>query len=644
MGQFNDALIRLLIRTAGVRAYNLFATDTRPARAQAMDVVQLYTGPIHTPASYDISHWKIVNDWANIVPHPVLMGTKATQGTGYKDPTFPEYFQKMKDIVKCRRLAYHFFEKTMDPVQQANWFVDYIQPYITDEDILCLDFEQGGETAPQLWAWCDRVHTRKPNNLIIIYSRKNLADPIAMNASEAGYFKEHPFWTAGYPTDWTQYTTTPPGYIPNQSKWGPVWLWQYTDSGHPEGIEGDTDCNLVEQPFLEWLGASVPPATEDEVTAPFKGVDRIVGRRFNSDVYITIMDPTMVTFQVAHETPFENGLFRTSDVCKTRSAQLGWNGDEWDKAAPLPAYPKNFAMADGALYVPRKTAEPSFCVRSDGSCFISHQTTGGVKHASTGRRYLIENGVIKDYLSGTEPQYTERHPRGLLGITQNGEVIMVTVDGRSDRSAGVTLKEGAQILKEFGAYTAFDRGGGGDAVDVIDGVVQNVPCDTGSNGQPGVERAIPQSILAYAQKESDMSDKRYDATALGDGTRIRLDHNTAANYVNSYPRGTVFSGNEIFTATVQLSNANGVYQKVGDKWLRVELVNGQPPKDSAGAVITVPVWVALIHMGSAYCTVVDNGAPTDPTDPPPAGAMHVVFTADIEGYKPLTLEGDAEPA
>jgi exopolysaccharide biosynthesis protein len=406
------------------------------------------------------------------------------------------------------------------------------------------------------------------------------------------------------------------------------------------GITGGADSNLVEPAAIDWLGASTPPTPEDEVTAPFKGVDRIVGRRFNSDVYITIMDPTMVTFQVAHETPFDNGLFRTSDICITRNAQLGWNGDEWDKAAPLPAYPKNFAMADGALYVPRKTAEPSFCVRSDGSCFISHQTTGGVKQASTGRRYLIENGVIKDYLSGSEAQYTERHPRGLLGITSNGEVIMVTVDGRSDRSAGVTLKEGAQILKEFGAYTAFDRGGGGDAVDVMDGVVQNVPCDTGSNGQPGVERAIPQSILAYAQKESDMSDKRYDATALGDGTRIRLDHNTAANYVNSYPRNTVFSGDEIFTATVQLSNANGVYQKVGDKWLRVELVNGQPPKDSSGVVLTVPVWVALIHMGSAYCTVVDNGT----TPPPPTNTVHVVFTADIDGYKPLTLEGDAEPA
>jgi hypothetical protein len=433
----------------------------------------------------------------------------------------------------------------------------------------------------------------------------------------------------------SNYTTTPAGYIPDQTKWGPVWFWQYTDQGPVQGITGGADSNLVEPAAIEWLGETPPPAEEDVVTEPYLGVQRTVGRRFNSDIYMTVVRPAYVRFQVVHEVPLDNGLFRPSEYCRQFNAQLAWNGDEWDKNAPLPAFPKNMAVSNGVTYVSRFSAEPSLNVQQNGAAEIIHRVTGGEYNTSTGRRYLIENGVIKDYLSGSEAQYTERHPRGLTGIMQDGTVLMLTVDGRTTKSQGVTLKEGAQILLEFGAYTAFDRGGGGDAVDVMDGVVQNVPCDTGTNGQPGVERAVPQAILVFAQKESNMA-YRYKATANGDGTRLRLDHNTLANYVNSYPRGTVFEGDELFVAPTDLSNASGVYQKAGDKWLRVLKVNGQDPRNSAGVVLTQPVWVSVLHMGSQQiCSLVDNGATEPPVDPPPSGVetLHVVATQGTQRWE-----------
>lgn len=218
---------------------------------------------VKMPPFYDISHWITVNNWAAINPKPLLMGTKATEADDYKDPTFPEYFGKMRTVVGCRRLAYHFFRKNVDAVRQANWFVDYITPYITVDDVLALDFEEGGETAPQLWAFLNRVKQRRPNNLIIIYSRKNLMDPIVMTESEKAFFKTFPTWPAGYPTDPDPYTTTPPGYIPDQSKWGPCWAWQYSDDGVVQGFEGNNiDLNLLEPAFIKWLGGSVPPDPE----------------------------------------------------------------------------------------------------------------------------------------------------------------------------------------------------------------------------------------------------------------------------------------------------------------------------------------------------------------------------------------------
>lgn len=259
-------IARLLIKTIGLKQalkiYNRFASDTSVEPIEAPLGVTLYSGDVKLPPFYDISHWKIVTNWDGISPAPLLMGTKATQGTSYKDPTFIEYFQNFKTRVHCRRLAYHFFEKTMDAVKQANWFCDFIAPYVTDEDILCLDFEQGGETASQLWAFVDRTQTRFPNNLIAFYSRKNIVDPISMTAAEKEFFQSFPFWTAGYPNDYSAYTTTPAGYIPDQSKWGPVWFWQYTDQGPVQGIEGGADSNLIEPDAIEWLGAPTPPQPE----------------------------------------------------------------------------------------------------------------------------------------------------------------------------------------------------------------------------------------------------------------------------------------------------------------------------------------------------------------------------------------------
>lgn len=624
--EFGFRILLFLLRVLGIRLflrlYNLIASDTKRTRTGQV-------GGVKIPPFYDISHWKEVDDWEGMSPPPLLMGTKATQGTNYRDPTFIEYFQNFKDRLHCRRLAYHFFEKTLNPVQQADWFANYIRPYITDDDILCLDFEQGGETAPNLWAFTDHLHFLFPNNLVVFYSRKNLADPIVMNNTEKSFFKSHPFWTAGYPTDYTPYTTTPAGYIPDQTKWGPVWFWQYTDQAPVHGIVNGCDGNLIEAVAIEWLGETPPPPEgEDIVSHPYKGVTRTTGRRFNSDIYVTVIEPSFVRFHVAHEKPFDNGLLLVSQVCRQYDASMGWNGDEWNKNVPLPAYPKNIAYEDGTKYVGRVSAEPSLNIRNTGMPEIIHAVNGQEYNTSSGRRYLIENGVIKSYLSGTEPQYTERHPRGLTGLTVGGMVIMVTVDGRSDRSQGVTLKEGALILQEFGAHVAYDRGGGGDAVDVMEGTVMNIPCDTGTNGQPGVERAVPQAILIYAQ-EDQMSSYRYDATANGDGTRIRLDHNTAANYVNSYPRGTIFSGDELFVAPTDLSNANGVYQKTGDKWLKIVKINGQNPVNSSGQPITTPVWVAVLHMGTQQiCTLVDNGG-----TPPPVDTLHVVATQGTERWE-----------
>ena len=59
---------------------------------------------------------------------------------------------------------------------------------------------------------------------------------------------------------------------------------------------------------------------------------------------------------------------------------------------------------------------------------------------------------------------SQRHPRTGLGVTADGTVLMVTVDGRRSASKGVTLAEMGQLLKSLGAVHAFNLDGGGSTV------------------------------------------------------------------------------------------------------------------------------------------------------------------------------------
>ena len=82
-----------------------------------------------------------------------------------------------------------------------------------------------------------------------------------------------------------------------------------------------------------------------------------------------------------------------------------------------------------------------------------------------------------------------RAPRTGAGITADGTVLLMVVDGRSQYSAGMTLKEFARYLKRFGAVSAVNFDGGGSSEMVLDGKIMNRPSD-GSERPVGVGLGI----------------------------------------------------------------------------------------------------------------------------------------------------------
>jgi len=96
---------------------------------------------------------------------------------------------------------------------------------------------------------------------------------------------------------------------------------------------------------------------------------------------------------------------------------------------------------------------------------------------------------------------SERHPRTALGVSKNGNtVILIVIDGRTSESVGATEEEVALWMRYFGANDAITLdGGGSSAMAILDGtvVLENIPVH---GAAPGVERAVA-SCIGFMQEE-----------------------------------------------------------------------------------------------------------------------------------------------
>jgi Phosphodiester glycosidase len=83
-----------------------------------------------------------------------------------------------------------------------------------------------------------------------------------------------------------------------------------------------------------------------------------------------------------------------------------------------------------------------------------------------------------------------RHPRTMAGVRRDGSLLLVTVDGRRPGwSAGVTLREGARVMRSLGARHALNLDGGGSTAMAVRGRTVNYPSD------PTGERPVSDAIM-----------------------------------------------------------------------------------------------------------------------------------------------------
>ncbi len=92
---------------------------------------------------------------------------------------------------------------------------------------------------------------------------------------------------------------------------------------------------------------------------------------------------------------------------------------------------------------------------------------------------LINEGIPSNIDEGFNNSFlSARHPRSVVGLTQNGEWIFMIVDGRNGmHSSGATISELTEILRSQKIPYALNLDGGGSTEIIIDGRIYNSPSD-----------------------------------------------------------------------------------------------------------------------------------------------------------------------
>lgn len=286
---------------------------------------------IKTPVAYDTSYWESIPDFAKVNPRPLYVATRATLGKDYTDPTFVRYFTDL-GFDGIRRGAYHAFRKAQDAKEQARKFISVVKPFVTNKDVLEFDFEEGGETAAQLLTWLEVVHSQFPANLIMVYSRRNLMDQIVMTAAQKLEMKRYPVWVAGYPPDPDIYNEVPDFYIPDPTRWGPVYMWQYSDQAIVEGVKGEVDVNWLSPDFIKWLG------TQQGVLMYYGKVttDKLNIRSGPGTAYADIGD--LFKGDLVEASELVGGWWHLTKATRANGTPIGWNGEAWSSGTYIAAY------------------------------------------------------------------------------------------------------------------------------------------------------------------------------------------------------------------------------------------------------------------------------------------------------------------
>lgn len=194
----------------------------------------------------DVSYWEAGIDWKKVRGDGIrFVFIKATEGEQYVDPTFDDNWLGARSVGILRG-AYHFFHPNMNPVKQAEKFLQVIRGMDDDGELPpVLDLEvtdnQSNQTIlERAKAWLDRIQ-QNLGVAPIIYSNRGFLE---FNFSVPG--GGPPFWTRNHMLWIANYGQSEPSLPPGWLDWS---FWQHSETGKVNGINASVD--------MDWFNGSV---------------------------------------------------------------------------------------------------------------------------------------------------------------------------------------------------------------------------------------------------------------------------------------------------------------------------------------------------------------------------------------------------
>ena len=213
----------------------------------------------------------------------------------------------------------------------------------------------------------------------------------------------------------------------------------------------------------------------------------------NTTVYVAdvqIADISLLKTALAGNTYARNLTETTSVQAANAGAILAINGDYYG------AQERGYVLRNGVLYRASAQsgtdalvigADGNFRIITEGETSADTLVREGAWQVLTFGPALINGGQVTVSSSDEVGRAMTSNPRTAIGQISEGHYLLVVSDGRTKESAGLSLRQLAELMQSLGAQVAYNLDGGGSSTMVFQGRVVNNPT---TNGRSIRERSV----------------------------------------------------------------------------------------------------------------------------------------------------------
>lgn len=256
-------------------------------------------------------------------------------------------------------------------------------------------------------------------------------------------------------------------------------------------VEASTAPTATEPPAEQ--ATTAPISTDTEY--PDDQIDIVLTtmRVENTTVYVAdvqIADISLLKTALAGNTYARNLTETTSVQAANAGAILAINGDYYG------AQERGYVLRNGVLYrASAQSGTDALVIGADGNFRIINEgetsadtlVREGAWQVLTFGPALINGGQVTVSSSDEVGRAMTSNPRTAIGQISEGHYLLVVSDGRTKESAGLSLRQLAELMQSLGAQIAYNLDGGGSSTMVFQGRVVNNPT---TNGRSIRERSV----------------------------------------------------------------------------------------------------------------------------------------------------------